>query len=107
MSVDYAVMEKASGVEVVPLEAGWNDIGSWDAASRFREEGGAKSRGQILVDSPDAVVFGNERLVAVVDVPGIAVVDTPDALLIVSRRSSQRVREVVEELRRTGRKNLL
>jgi mannose-1-phosphate guanylyltransferase len=107
LSVDYAVMEKASGVEVVPLEAGWNDVGSWDAAARLRKSSGPKSRQQILIDSPDTVVFGGERLVAVIDVPAVAVVDTPDALLVVSRSSSQRVREVVEELRRKGRKALL
>jgi mannose-1-phosphate guanylyltransferase/mannose-6-phosphate isomerase len=107
MSVDYAVMEKARGVRVVPLDAGWDDVGSWDAACRLRERP-AKGRGRpLLLDSPDSVVFGGERLVALVDVPGVTVVDTPDALLIVARGSSQRVREVVDELERRGRKDLL
>jgi mannose-1-phosphate guanylyltransferase len=106
-SVDYAVMEQARGVRVVPLDAGWSDVGSWDAASRFREESGVDPRRHMLVDSPDSTIFGEERFVALVDVPGVTVVDTPDALLVVSRESSQKVRQVVEELRRRRRKDLL
>jgi hypothetical protein len=52
-------------------------------------------------------VFGGRRLVALVDVPGVAVIDTPDALLVVSRESSERVREVIAELQRRRRKDLL
>jgi mannose-1-phosphate guanylyltransferase/mannose-6-phosphate isomerase len=107
LSVDYAVMEKARDVSVVPLDAGWDDIGSWDAAARLREEAGSGTEGALLVNSPDSVVFGDGRLVALVDVPGVTVVDTPDALLVVSRRSSQRVKQVVDELRRRRRSDLL
>jgi mannose-1-phosphate guanylyltransferase/mannose-6-phosphate isomerase len=107
LSVDYAVMEKAREVSVVPLDAGWDDIGSWDAASRLLEESASGPRRHIVLDSPGSVVFGDDRLVALVDVPGVTVVDTPDALLVVSRASSQRVREVVDRLRRRRRKDLL
>ena len=107
-SVDFAVMEKASGVRVVALDAGWDDVGSWDAAARLREESpGRGGERHVLVDSPGSVVFGDGRLVAVVDAPGLAIVDTSDALLVVSRGSSERVRAVVEELRRRRRKDLL
>lgn len=105
-SIDFAVMEKARGVRVVPLDAGWDDVGSWAAAARLRPAGGEEGA-QLLVDSPGSAVFGGERLVALVDVPGIMVVDTPDALLVVSREGSERVRAVVDELRRRGRSDLL
>ncbi len=98
LSVDYAVMEKARGVEVVSLDAGWDDVGSWDAACRLREEAGLGDSQQILIDSPGSVVFGGKRLIAVVDLPGVAVIDTPDALLVVSRKGSEKVRRVVDEL---------
>ena len=68
---------------------------------------GKAAPNRILVDSEGSVVFGDGRLVAVVDVPGIAVVDTPDALLVVSRDGSEKVRKVVDELKRKGRKDLL
>lgn len=100
-SVDYAVMEQAEDVRAVRLDAGWDDVGSWDAAARLRENAGRDGGGeQILVSSPGTVVFGGERLVAVVDVPNVAVVDTPDAVLVVSRDSAERVREVTDRLRR-------
>jgi mannose-1-phosphate guanylyltransferase len=108
VSLDYAVMERARGVRVVALDAGWDDVGSWDAASRLRLEAGVTERDHLLLDSPGSAVFGHAgRFVAVVDLPGIAVVDTPDALLVVSRRSAQRVREVVAELERRRRQDLL
>ncbi len=108
ISVDYAVMERAEGVRVVPLDAGWDDVGSWDAAARIREEEGKAPRGAILVDSAGSAVFGEGgRVVAVVDVPGVVVVDTQDALLVVSRRASEKVRAVVEALRARGREDLL
>ena len=107
LSVDFAVMEKARGVRVVPLSAGWDDVGSWDAAARLREELGIHYPEAIVVDSPNAAVFGHDKMIAVVDLPDVAVVDTPDALLVVPRRSSEKVRAVVEELKRRKRKDLL
>jgi mannose-1-phosphate guanylyltransferase len=107
LSIDYAVMEKARGVRVGLLDAGWNDVGSWDAAAALAGSAGVVSKDHILVDSPGSVVFGDERTVAVVDVPDVVVVDTKDALLVVSRDGSERVREVVDELKRKGRKDLL
>jgi len=107
LSVDFAVMERARGVQVVPLDAGWDDVGSWDAAARLRGAAGGGLEREILVDSPGSVVFGDGRVVAVVDLPDVVVVDTPDALLVVSRRGSEKVREVVDELRRRRRKELL
>jgi mannose-1-phosphate guanylyltransferase len=109
LSVDYAVMERARGVEVVPLDADWDDVGSWDAAARLREldpsEGNAGET--IVIDSAGSAVFGTRRIVALVDVPDVVVVDTDDALLVVSREQTEKVRQVVEELRRRGRKDLL
>jgi len=109
LSVDYAVMERARGVEVVPLDAGWDDVGSWDAAARLRElDPSAGQAGEtIIIDSAGSAVFGNRRMVALVDVPDVVVVDTDDALLVVSREQTEKVRQVVEELRRRGRKDLL
>lgn len=105
-SVDYAVMEKAEGVRVVPLDAGWDDVGSWDAAARLRESEVSRSRA-IVLDSPGTVVFESSRTVAVVGVPGVLVVDTEDALLVVARGASEKVREVVAALRSDGREDLL
>jgi mannose-1-phosphate guanylyltransferase len=102
-SIDYAVMERARRVAVVPLDAGWDDVGSWDAAARLAGPGDDG----FVVDSPGTVVFSRGRAVAVVGVPDAVVVDTPDAVLVVARDAAERVREVIERLRRAGRTELL
>jgi mannose-1-phosphate guanylyltransferase len=107
LSVDYAVMEHARDVAVVPLDAGWDDVGSWEAAARLRAARGSSERDTLFLDSPGSVVFGEGRLVALVDVPDVTIVDTPDALLVVSRRGSEQVKRVVQELRRRRRDDLL
>ena len=102
-SVDYAVMERARGVRVVALDAGWDDVGSWDAAARLSGAGGG-GRAVMRVDSEGSAVFGEgARLVALVGVPDVVVVDTADALLVVRRDRSEQVRAVVEALVSSGR----
>jgi len=82
-------------------------VGSWDAAARLlgadRERGGEVIR----VDSGGSAVFGERRMIALVDVPHVVVVDTEDALLVVARERTEKVRRVVDELRRRRRRDLL
>lgn len=102
-SIDYAVMERARGVKVVALDAGWDDVGSWDAAARLRAEA-PDTRAVVRVDSQGSAVFGEGgRLVALVGVPDVVVVDTDDALLVVRRDRSEQVRAVVDALVSSGR----
>jgi len=63
--------------------------------------------GRVIMGSEGAVVFGGKRLVAILDVPGVMVVDTPDALLVVSRSSSEKMKSLVEAVRAAGRADLL
>ena len=93
-SFDRAVLEKAERLEVVPLDAGWIDVGSWDAAAAL------SGVAPIAIGSPGSAVFGDGRVIALVDVPGVVVVDTPDAVLVVARASAERVREVVAKVAR-------
>jgi mannose-1-phosphate guanylyltransferase/mannose-6-phosphate isomerase len=107
ISLDYAVMEKASSVMVVPLDAGWDDLGSWDAVARHVAAGADGRGARVILGSDGAVVFGGKRLIAVLDVPGVVVVDTPDALLVTARASSEKMKSVVEAVRAAGRADLL
>lgn len=107
-SVDYAVMELATGVCAIPLRAGWDDVGSWDAAARLAERHAKRpAKGAAIVASPGSVVFAGSRFVAIVGVPRAVVVDAGDVVLVVSRDHAERVREVVAQLARRGRGDLL
>ena len=111
ISVDYAVMEHAERVAVVPLQAGWNDVGSWDALETILEQddrGNSIAKGDVLLlDSEGNIVYSDKRLVALVNVSNLVVVDTGDTLLIGDKRNMQRVKDVVEQLRQQGRTELL
>jgi mannose-1-phosphate guanylyltransferase len=104
-SVDYAVLEGAGEVLAVRLSTGWDDLGSWDVVARRAPP--APARRVILVDAPGSVAFSRSRFVAVVGVPDVVVVDSPDAVLVVARSRAQDVKRVVDALRRRGRKDLL
>ncbi|MEW6611885.1 MAG: mannose-1-phosphate guanylyltransferase/mannose-6-phosphate isomerase [Pseudomonadota bacterium] len=102
ISIDYAVMEKAARVAVVPGDFGWSDIGSWSAVSELTppDEMGNRVAGEaVLVDSTNCFVQSDGRLVAAVGVDNLIVVDTPDALLIANRDRAQDVKKVVQELK--------
>lgn len=110
-SIDYGVMERAQQVAVVPLRAGWNDVGSWDALEKVSEmdaEGNCTVAGQTLsIDSQGNIVSGDSRLIALIGVEDLVVVDTGDALLIGHKKQMQKVKAVVEQLRNEGKIHLL
>lgn len=107
ISVDYALMEKAKGVAAVPLDADWDDVGSWDAAARHAASRAGSDGARVILGSDGAVVFGGKRLVAILDLPGVVVVDTPDAILVAPRASSEKMKTLVEAVRAAGRADLL
>ncbi|OUS25772.1 mannose-1-phosphate guanylyltransferase/mannose-6-phosphate isomerase [Gammaproteobacteria bacterium 45_16_T64] len=105
-SVDYAVMEKTQDAVVVPMDAGWNDIGSWSALWDVAEkdsDGNAVEGDTILHDSKGCYVNSKERLVAVVGLEDVVVVDTKDAVLVAAKDRVQDVKKIVEELKSAGR----
>jgi mannose-1-phosphate guanylyltransferase len=112
ISIDYGVMERSDRVQVVPVEMGWSDVGSWSALPEVIAPDGegtvcVNTGGHIAIDSRDCLVYGDGRMVATVGVSGLIVVSTPDALLVCDRERAQDVKKVVEELSRSGRGELL
>lgn len=100
-SIDYAVMEQTDDAVVLPLDAGWSDVGSWNALWEISEqdEDGNVLIGDVLIeDAHDSYIRAADRLVAVIGLDDVVVVDTPDALLITTRRRAQDVRAVVDRL---------
>ena len=95
-SIDYAVMEKDSAISVVPVSMGWSDIGSWQALfdAAIRDDGGNSiAPGHVAVDSVGTLIRSTGPRVAAIGVDGLVIVATKDAVLVVPREHSQRVRE--------------
>lgn len=103
VAIDNAIIERAPRVAALEADIDWSDIGSWGALSDILPvdaEGNLISGDVLNLDSRDVTAYGVEgKLIALVDVEGLVVVDTPDALLICRRDRAQRVRDVVEALR--------
>lgn len=107
-SIDYAVMEKTDKACVVPLSAGWNDVGSWSALWEIqpKDESGNVLKGDVLaVNTRNSYLHSADgRLVATVGVDDLVVVDTSDAVVVARRDQVQDVKKVVEALKDSGRK---
>jgi mannose-1-phosphate guanylyltransferase len=105
ISIDYAVMEKAANVAVIPCAFGWSDIGSWKAVAETRvtdKDGNSTEGDAILVNAKGTYVRSENRLVAAVGVEDLVVIDTPDAVLVAHKDSSQQVKDIVAKLKRDG-----
>jgi len=115
ISVDYAVMEKASPLRVVPGSFGWSDLGSWESAWELadRDElGNSVTEHAVYVDARNNLVVDHssrarDKVVALVGVEGLCVVQTEDALLVIPRERSQDVRRIVEALEKANRHDKL
>ena len=104
-SIDYAVMEKAQGLKLVPFEAGWSDVGSWSAVASLTpsDNHGNQFVGSVVsVDVTGSFVHSPDTPVAVIGVENLAVVVTPDAILVASKDRAEDVKKVVAKLDAAG-----
>lgn len=109
-SIDYAVMEKLEGLATLPLDCGWDDLGSWQALYEVlaADPAGNRVHGEaVAVESQGNLLFSDQGTVAVLGVEGLVVVRTGDAVLVLPRERAQEVRRVVEALEAAGRSDLL
>ena len=105
-SIDYAVMEKTSDAVVVPMDAGWNDIGSWSSlweVSDKDDSSNATAGDVMLVDTRNSFIKADEKLVAVVGVEDIVVVSTKDATLVAHKDRVQDAKVIASQLKAEGR----
>jgi mannose-1-phosphate guanylyltransferase/mannose-6-phosphate isomerase len=112
-SIDYAVMENiATGVDslptgvVIPLAAGWSDVGAWDSLWQVlpKDNKGNVSQGDVLLhDCYNSLVMSENRLVACVGVEDMVVIETPDAILVAHKDKTQDVKKIVDSLKREKR----
>ena len=105
-SIDYAVMEKAGNVSMLPLDCGWSDVGSWDALHEVmpRDERGNTFDGDVLsYECDDSMISAESRLVAAVGLKEVIVVETKDSVLVANKHRSQDVKELVNQLKAQNR----
>ncbi len=101
-SIDYAVMEKSNQVKVVPSNIDWSDLGSFDALYEELPKdtnGNTIAKRHIAIDSKNNLILSHDKKIATIDIEDLIIVDTPDALLISKKGSSQKVKKVVEKLK--------
>lgn len=107
IALDYAVMENAEQMCVIPIDVGWSDVGSWgalydilphDASGNHLRATGERNNAHVCIDTQESLIY-SERLVVTVGVRDLVVIDTDDAVLICHRERTQEVKDVVRELK--------
>jgi len=112
-SIDYAVMERIAAGQVnlpagavIPLSAGWSDVGAWDSLWQVlpKDDKGNATQGDVILhDCTDMLALSGSRLVACVGVSDLVVVETPDAVLVAHKSKTQDVKKIVDTLKKQGR----
>lgn len=101
-SIDFAVMEKAENIAVLPMRAEWSDVGSWDALWEIgsKDESGNVIKGQVYTEQvSNSYLRAEKRLLAVVGLSDIAVIETPDAILVTNKENCQEIKSIVSQLK--------
>ena len=107
ISIDYGIMEKADRVRVIPLAAYWNDIGSWDAIYDVlgKDAAGNAVKGDCInIGCTNTLILSHRHLVAGIGLEDLLVVETADAILVAKKGESQKVKDVVAQLKNRGRR---
>jgi len=105
-SIDYALMEKSDNVVVVPLDAGWSDVGSWSSLYDIgaKDSSGNVLKGDVIAkDTTNTYIYASHHMITTVGVDNLVVIDTPDATFIASQDKAHEVKSIVKSLQKKGR----
>lgn len=105
-SIDYAIIEKESNIAVIPMDAGWSDIGSWSSLWEVSSKDGQDNvlKGDVIIeDCSRNLIYSEHRLVAAVGIEDLIVVETKDAVLVCHKDKSQEIKKIVEKLKNCNR----
>lgn len=106
ISIDYAVAEKSDRVVTLPLDLYWNDIGSWDSLYDVLDKddsGNIKMGDVVTLNTKNTLIIGNKRLISTIGLKDCLVMETDDAILIAKRGEAQKVKDIVNMLKRDAR----
>ena len=109
-SVDYAVMEKTKDLVVIPLNLSWSDVGSWDSVFDILDKDlnqNVKIGNVVDIDTKNSLIIGGKRLISTVGLEDVVVIETEDAIFLGKKGESQKVKALVEELIKQGKKESL
>ena len=110
ISVDYAILEHAKNIFVIPASIGWNDLGSWASLHDIMEQdedGNAVVGSHVGVDTHNCLVHSKDRLIATVGLDNMIIVDGGDVLLVLPKGRSQDIKPLLEELKKQGKTDYL
>jgi mannose-1-phosphate guanylyltransferase len=110
ISIDYGIMEKAEDVYIIRSNFGWNDVGAWDEVYNIKEkngEGNVKQGRTVTIDTKNCLIINDQKMVATIGVEDLLIINTDNGLLICKRGEAQKVKEVVDYLRRKGLEQFL
>jgi mannose-1-phosphate guanylyltransferase len=105
-SIDYAVMEKSHSVKMVPMDAGWSDVGSWSALwdASQKDQNKNHTKGDVYaLETTNSYIHADSKLVATVGVDNLVIIETKDAVLVAHKNKVQGVKDVVSYLKQSGR----
>ncbi|VFS76484.1 Mannose-1-phosphate guanylyltransferase 1 [Kluyvera cryocrescens] len=105
-SIDYAIMEKTNNAVVIPMDIGWSDIGSWSSLwdLKLKDESGNVNVGDVVsVDTHDSYIHSESSLVTTLGVSNLVIIQTKDALLVADRNRVQEIKDIVTEIKDSGR----
>ena len=113
LSIDFAIMEKADNIAVIPIDIGWSDVGSWASLYQILPQDnfgncikGEATDNRVILDTRDTLVY-SDRLTVAIGVESMVVVDTEDVLLICHKDRTQDVKQVVNYLKDNGSEEYL
>ena len=109
-SVDYGILEKSDNIYTIPGNFGWDDVGSWLAVGRIRENdtaGNVISGDVIAVGTQNCIIEGSNKLIAAVGLENLIVVDSENAILICSKEQTGNIKKVLEELKKNAKKEYI
>ncbi len=109
ISIDYAVMERSKNSVVIPLSLTWSDLGSWDSVFDALEKDvnqNVKIGNVHDIDTKNSLIYGGKRLISTIGLEDVIIVETDDALFLGKKGESQKVKELVEELKKRKTKEI-
>lgn len=110
ISIDYGILERSDEVLVIPGDFGWNDVGSWDALGAIfpsDENGNIVKANHLGINSKNSIIYGTDQLIATINIDGLIIAATNDAVLICPKDQAQNVKDIVELLKEKGMKEYI